>query len=147
LVSTAIDIVGRRRCGKRRHFPQIFGEMRAPRQSLPAFSPAAGSPIDSQSSHHRRKDRGILGRFQYSHEIRSLPGRGNMTYRLCYEDKTASGNDGAQRIERFASEAAALIRARALLDENENYTMTILDDRGEVACGVRLQLKLGDRGD
>jgi hypothetical protein len=70
-----------------------------------------------------------------------------MTYRLCYEDKTATGNDGALRIERFDSEAAALTRARALLDENEDYTITILDEAGEVACGVRLQLKLGYRVD
>ena len=70
-----------------------------------------------------------------------------MTYRLCYEDKTTTGNDGALRIERFCSETEALARARALLDDNENYTMTLLDDSGAVACGVRLQLKLGYRVD
>ena len=70
-----------------------------------------------------------------------------MTYRLCYEDKTAIGNDGVLRIERFDGETAALNRARQLLDENEDYTISILDDDGEVACGVRLRLRLGYRGD
>ena len=70
-----------------------------------------------------------------------------MVYRLCYEDKTASGNDAALRTERFRSETEALSRARVLLDDNENYTITLLDDTGEVACGVRLQLKLGYRVD
>lgn len=70
-----------------------------------------------------------------------------MTYRLFYEDKTATGNDGALRIEQFGSEAEALNRARALLAENEDYTISIEDEAGEVACGVRLQLKLGHRVD
>jgi hypothetical protein len=70
-----------------------------------------------------------------------------MAYRVSYEDKTVTGTDGAPRVERFGSEAEALTRARTLLDENENYTLTILDDNGEVACGVRLQLKLGVRVD
>jgi hypothetical protein len=68
-----------------------------------------------------------------------------MEYRLCYEDKSADGNDGALRIERFSSEEAALSRARSLLEANENYTMTLLDEDGAIACGVRLQLKLGYR--
>ena len=70
-----------------------------------------------------------------------------MTYRLCYEDKTAAGNDGTLRIEQFRSEIEALNRARELLEQNEDYTISLLDEAGEVACGVRLQLKLGYRVD
>ena len=33
------------------------------------------------------------------------------------------------------------------MEQNDNYSISILDDSGEVACGVRLQLKLGYRGD
>ena len=68
-----------------------------------------------------------------------------MSYRLFYEDKTATGNDGGLRIELFDSEEQALNRARELLEQNEDYTISILDEAGEVACGVRLRLKLGYR--
>jgi hypothetical protein len=150
------NLLSRNRCrcrrpGKRgRIAAATIGQMRAPRQSTAPFSPDRGSPIDSESSHHCRKDRGMLGRSQYSTTVIETPSpqwRGAMTYRLCYEDKTATGNDGALRIERFASESEALNRARALLEQNEDYTISILDDHGEIACGVRLQLMLGYRAD
>ena len=66
-----------------------------------------------------------------------------MTYRLCYEDKSATGDDAALRIEQFCDETEALNRARELLDQNEDYAISILAEDGEVACGVRLRLKLG----
>jgi hypothetical protein len=109
--------------------------------------PFEGSRNDSETTHYCLKDRGILPSFSKFLKIHSSNGREVMTYRLCYEDKTVAGNDGSLRIERFRSETEALSRARLLLDDNENYTMTLLDDDGEVACGVRLQLKLGYRVD
>jgi len=49
----------------------------------------------------------------------------------------------AATIEEYQTEKAALGRVRELLEDGDHNAISVRDDRGEVLCGVRLQLKLG----
>jgi hypothetical protein len=71
-----------------------------------------------------------------------------MSYHISYDDGTPisvrhwRGQRGS-RTESFASEAAALKRARQLLDAGDHHGIVVSDEAGNNLGGVRLQLKLG----
>jgi hypothetical protein len=71
-----------------------------------------------------------------------------MTYRISYID-TSSAPFGAQRpagetrTEHYASEPAALARARELLESVDCHNVLVSDGVREPVGGVCLQLKLG----
>src|SRR5439155_22779139 len=71
-----------------------------------------------------------------------------MSYQVHYDyslkaPSPRKSNEGNARIEEFETEQAALGRARELLDGDDHHAVAVRDDRGDVLCGVRLQLKLG----
>ena len=71
-----------------------------------------------------------------------------MAYRISYID-TSQAPAGEQRpaagsrTEDYASEAAALARARELLESADCHSVMVSDGAGEPVGGVCLQLKLG----
>jgi hypothetical protein len=75
-----------------------------------------------------------------------------MTYRISYID-TSLAQAGQQtpaaeaRTEDYASEAAALARARELLDRVDCHGVLVSDGVGEPVRGICLQLKLGFKGE
>lgn len=68
-----------------------------------------------------------------------------MLYRISYETSAAAPTAGrrAQRTEYFATQHAALGRARDLLDGAEHEAVVVHDDDGSTLTGIRLQLALG----
>ena len=75
-----------------------------------------------------------------------------MLYSISYDDsptraaKTQTG-EGLTRTETFVTEREALTRAFRLLDEGRYHAVSLCDSSGNVLSGVRLQLKLGFRGE
>jgi hypothetical protein len=75
-----------------------------------------------------------------------------MLYSISYDDGWTGGikersGEGLTRTETFLTEEEALTRAFRLLDEGRHQAVSLCDSSGNVLCGVRLQLKLGFRGE
>ena len=75
-----------------------------------------------------------------------------MLYSISYDGEWAGSTkgrpgEGLTRTETFLTEGEALTRAFRLFDEGRHHTVSLCDSSGNVLCGVRLQLKLGFRGE
>src|SRR6516162_3962403 len=73
-----------------------------------------------------------------------------MTYRISYIDTYLAGEQAPaaeSRTEDYTSEAAALARARELLDRVDCQGVSVSDGVGEPVGGICLQLKLGFKGE